>query len=123
MYFTQTGELDYAALPNRHVDCYPLVRQAGLREGGSSKLIQTIAYCQYYTGYLPLEFVIDQRRLKFLNNICNLNNVVIHSLFRLNGATEISSLIAKYNTNMFDIKSIKYSMWNSFILVNNLGVE
>jgi hypothetical protein len=32
-------------------------------------------------------------------------------------------LIAKYNTNMFDIKSIKYSMWNSFILVNNLGVE
>ena len=84
---------------------------------------QTIAYCQYYTGYLTLEFVIDQRRLKFLNNICNLNNVVIHSLFRLNGATEISSLIAKYNTNMFDIKSIKYSMWNSFILVNNLGVK
>lgn len=84
---------------------------------------QTIAYCQYYTGYLPLEFVIDQRRLKFLNNICNLNNVVIQSLFRLNGDTEISSLVAKYNTNMFDIKSINYSMWNSFIIMNNLSVE
>jgi len=83
---------------------------------------QTIAYCQYYTGYLPLEFVIDQRRLKFLSNMCNLNNVVIQSLFRLNGAMEISSLVAKYNTNTFDIKSMNHFMWSTFILEFNLCV-
>ena len=83
---------------------------------------QTIAYCQYYTVYLPLEYVIGQRRLKFLKNLCNLNNVVLQSLFRLNGATESSTLRAKYNTDNTDNKSINYSIWNSFILENNLCV-
>jgi hypothetical protein len=84
---------------------------------------QTIAYCQYYTGYLPLECVIDQRRLKFLKNLCNVNNVVLQSLLRLGGASEISKLLEKYNIVNNDNKSITYAIWNSFILENNLCVD
>ena len=84
---------------------------------------QTIAYCQYYTGYFSLEYVIDQRRLKFLKNLCNINNVVLQSLLRLNGASEISSLLVKYNTINNDNKSINYVIWNSFLLENNLCVD
>jgi len=82
---------------------------------------QTIAYCQYYTGYLPLEYVIVERRLSFLHNICNINNVVINFLFRLNGTESINSLCNIYNLTEFS--NVKYSMWNNFVLENNLCLE
>ena len=81
---------------------------------------QTIAYCHYYTGYLPLEYVIDQRRMAFLQKLCNLNNVVLQSVASLNGDIESLTLCAKYNIDNTDNKSRSYSFWNSFVLENNL---
>ncbi len=56
-------------------------------------------------------------------NLCNINNVVLQSLLRLNGATESSTLLAKYNIDNTDNKSINYSIWNSVILENNICVD
>jgi hypothetical protein len=46
---------------------------------------QTIAYYQYYTGYLPLNYTIDLRCLKFLTNIANTTIVFLNVLLSLNG--------------------------------------
>ena len=58
-----------------------------------------------------------------LNNMRNIDNVVLQSLLRLNGATESSTLLAKYTINNTDNKSITFDIWNSFILENNLCVD
>ena len=81
---------------------------------------QIIAYCQYYTGYLPLNYTIDLRCFKFLANMANSTNVILHLLYSLNGTSSINNVCAKYHTEKRDINSIKNAMWNLFINVNKL---
>jgi exonuclease III len=75
---------------------------------------QTIAYCQYYTGYLPLDYVIDLRCWNFLQKLSISNNLVLNKLFRLNGNNTIDSLCLKYNCEFKNYPSLKVSMWEKF---------
>jgi exonuclease III len=83
---------------------------------------QTIAYCQFYTGYLPMDYMIDLRFLKFLTKTANTTNVFLNLLFSLNGNASINNVCAKYQAIKKDISSVKNAMWNFFIHENKLNI-
>ena len=83
---------------------------------------QTIVYCQYYTGYLPLDYMIDLRFLKFLTKTANTTIVFLKLLFSLNGNASIINVCAKYQATKKDISSVENAMWNSFIHENKLNI-
>jgi len=74
-----------------------------------------IIQCQYYTGYLPLKYILD---LRFLNFVTGLNNAM-HSpayiLFKMFGEKELLSVANVYNINLTDSCRLrKIKIWNSF---------
>ena len=82
---------------------------------------EIIKSCQYYTGCLPLNYLIDQRTLCFRRNLHDFQgiNSVVYFLFSL-ASKEFNVCASKYNINPEDSKyCIKNKIWNYFELSVN----
>ena len=84
----------------------------------------TIAYCQYYTGHLPLQYIIDLRCFKFLSNLVSIENIILNVLFSLNGTTTIGTISTRYNMVNINgaVNYLKYCMWKQFVIDRNLNL-
>ena len=84
----------------------------------------TIAYCQYYTGHLPLQYIIDLRCFKFLSNLVSIENIILNVLFSLNGTTTIGTISTRYNMVNINgaVNYLKYCMWKQFVIDSNLNL-
>jgi hypothetical protein len=75
---------------------------------------QSIEYCQYYMGYLPVQLLLNVRKLNFLTKVNDDNLNVMLALLRKND-NEYSSLCAKYNfPQNLKFFNFKNAMWTYF---------
>ena len=83
-----------------------------------------VAYCQYYTGHLPLQYIIDLRCFKFLSNLVSIENIILNVLFSLNGTTTIGTISTRYNMVNINgaVNYLKYCMWKQFVIDSHLNL-
>jgi hypothetical protein len=80
---------------------------------------EIISHCQYYTGCLPLCYLLDMKIICFLQNFVNLkdDNFTAFYLFSLSGISDLHTCCARYNILRNDSKStIKRKMFLQFAL-------
>ena len=58
--------------------------------------IKVVQYCQYALGYLPMELLLDLRKLTYLSNISRLRKEIIFDILLVSD-TEISDICKKYS--------------------------
>ena len=68
-----------------------------------------------FTSVLPLEYIIDQRRLNFIVNIQNIENERITWISEICKNSNYREILVKYDANLKCSKSrIKFLVWDSF---------
>jgi len=73
-----------------------------------------IMKCQYYTGYLPLRYILDLKFLNFLRST-TYSNSPANQLYYWFGNVERQSVALQYNININDNKAAcKKKMWQKF---------
>ena len=83
-----------------------------------------IAYCQFYMGCLPINYIIDMRIIKVLTKLKNSGNKILKVIFSICGYNMLKELFAKYDIkpgNGTDNFCKRY-MWCDFISKNNISV-
>ena len=85
--------------------------------------ISVLAYCQYYMGCLPLNYIIDMRLFKLLIKISHSDNIILKSIFRVHGQSVLKNLCTNYNIACDSSQLLKRNMWNAFIVLNELSVS
>jgi hypothetical protein len=74
-----------------------------------------IKYCQFYNYWLPLNFLIDQYRLNFYNNLSNVKGEAVSLLFIKYEANKFADLLVKYGINSSASKyCYKACIWKYF---------
>ena len=71
-----------------------------------------IKQCQFFSGFLPLQFVLDKRKLNFFYGMFRLNNISVQLLSNLNKSLEYDKLYTKYCISSNN--SIRTSLWTAF---------
>ena len=68
-----------------------------------------------FTSVLPLEYIIDQRRLNFIINIQNVENERIIWISEICKNSNYRDILVKYDANLkFSKSQIKSLVWESF---------
>ena len=76
----------------------------------------TVNQCQWYTGCMPLEFLIDLRLIKFCNKLSNSNNYLIKSIYSIKGKDVLKELENKYEISHNSRLSWRTAIWRQFEL-------
>ena len=76
----------------------------------------TVNQCQWYTGCMPLEFLIDLRLIKFCNKLSNSNNYLIKSIYSIKGKDVLKELENKYKISHNSRLSWRTAIWRQFEL-------
>ena len=76
----------------------------------------TVNQCQWYTGCMPLEFLIDLRLIKFCNKLSNSNNFLIKSIYSIKGKDVLKELENKYEISHNSRLSWRTAIWRQFEL-------
>ena len=75
---------------------------------------QNIRQCQFFSGYLPISYLIDIKRIHFLNGIMKTGNFSLNVLYNSSSKREYSKLLLKHNLTCSTVKYCKQSMWAKF---------
>ena len=68
-----------------------------------------------FTSVLPLEYIIDQRKLNFIVNIQNIENERISWISKICKYSDYRDIFVKYDAHLKCSKSrIKFLVWDSF---------
>jgi len=82
----------------------------------------TILLCQYYCGFVPLEFDIDIRKMGFIKSLVRTTNVDLQALFSC--FSEDVELFDTYNTTLSETTECArhkvYTQFQHTLLVSNL---
>ena len=61
--------------------------------------LKTVKNCQFFSGFLPVEHIITQRRVNFINSLrCN-PNLLLRLIFEFTVTKELNSIASKYSMN------------------------
>ena len=82
-----------------------------------------ISLCQFYTGYLPLQYMLDLRMIRFFDALCVLPNEESPAklLFKWFGEGEYNAVCNKHNIVATDsYNACKRKVWCSFETLCNV---
>ena len=80
----------------------------------SSYNLHVIKQCQYYSGYLPLRYIYEIRKLNFLFSVLNTDNCLFGP-FQTVAYFDICNILKLYNCNFSEsMNTIKRKIWISF---------
>ena len=59
-----------------------------------------VKQCQWYGGFMPLSYLLSKRKMGFLLKLATSENMLLNSLFDLNGLTEMQEVANKFNIEL-----------------------
>ena len=86
---------------------------------------ESISHCQFYTNQLPIEMLIDSKRLWYLLKLENSDCFLLSHLFEISTKEYIENLLNKYNIMLVNTRKLSKpaltnSIWNKFRVELNL---
>ena len=76
----------------------------------------TLNQCQWYTGCMPLEFLIDLREINLFNKLSISNNYLIQTIYSIKGKEVLKQLENKYEIHHNSGVSWRTAIWQHFEL-------
>ena len=83
----------------------------------------SISMCQFYTNQLPVEMLVDSKRLWYLMKLQNSDCSLLSHVFEISSRSYIEALIRKYEINSVNSRkltkpAIMKNIWNKFCIYN-----
>ena len=108
---------------NVHDLCFPLNRSYVKIYHVQDK--ESISHCQFYTNQLPIEMLIDSKRLWYLLKLQNSDCFLLSHIFEISTTEYIENLLNKYNISLVNTRKLSKpalmkSIWNKFRVELNL---
>ena len=108
---------------NVHDLCFPLNRSYVKIYHVQDK--ESISHCQFYTNQLPIEMLIDSKRLWYLLKLENSDCFLLSHIFEISTTEYIENLLNKYNIPLVNTRKLSKpalmkSIWNKFRVELNL---
>ena len=77
--------------------------------------------CQYFMHFLPVQYVLDARKFKYLHKLSMSKCFVLEHLYNNSAAYYLKDLAAKYNVNYnASHNKLLFTMWREFELKCNV---
>jgi hypothetical protein len=74
--------------------------------------IKTVEECQVYLNFIPFRFLIDIRKVKFLENICKSSNSICSNAVALKAREELANICSSHAVT--DHYMLKTKIYTSF---------